>query len=169
MCPVCETWMLLLNTKQSASPPPLPSTRRSISYSIRAARNACWDSVIFVELNIQFKNDTNEVHKFVSQKFVCYSAAATCFGLDRLQGHHSTVYWFFWRRSTESKRGRFWVILCLCSRDSSTFFFFFFFLGPVSLCTAAVGILCSPNISFSTAAIALRHVWRGKGPLLRLC
>ena len=29
--------------------------------------------------------------------------------------------------------------------------------------------MCSPNISFSTATIALRLVWRGKGPLLRLC
>ena len=48
----------------------------------------------------------------------------------------------------------------------------FFFLGPVSLCTectTALGLLCSPNISFSTASIALCLVWRGKGPLLRLC
>ena len=45
----------------------------------------------------------------------------------------------------------------------------FFFLGPISLCTAALGLLCSPNISFSTASITLCLVWRGKGPLLRLC
>jgi len=41
------------------------------------------------------------------------------------------------------------------------FFYFFFFLGPVSLCTectAALGLLCSPNISFSTASITLRLV-----------
>ena len=47
-----------------------------------------------------------------------------------------------------------------------------FFLGPVTLCTrrtAALGLLCSPNISFSTASIALCLVWRGKGPLLRQC
>ena len=51
-------------------------------------------------------------------------------------------------------------------------FFFFFFLGPVILCTectAALRLLCSPNISFSTDSITLRLVWRGKGLLLRPC
>ena len=50
--------------------------------------------------------------------------------------------------------------------------FFFFFLGPVNLCaecTAALSLLCSPNMSFSTASITLRLVRRGKGPLQRLC
>ena len=53
-----------------------------------------------------------------------------------------------------------------------THIFFFFFLGPFSLCTectTALGLLCSPNIPFNTASVALRLVWRGKGPLLRLC
>jgi len=37
-----------------------------------------------------------------------------------------------------------------------------------SECTATLGLLRSPNISFSTPTIALHLVWRGKGPLLRL-
>jgi hypothetical protein len=50
-------------------------------------------------------------------------------------------------------------------------FFFFFFSGPVNSteCTAALGLLCCPSISFSTALITLCHVWRGTGPLPRLC
>ena len=54
------------------------------------------------------------------------------------------------------------------SYSSSTSFSFFFFLVPVSLRTAALGLLCSPDMSFSTASITLRLVWRGKSPSLRL-
>jgi len=82
-----------------------------------------------------------------------------------------------WICSIVSHPPFFFFFFFFFSSSSSSFFpsssyfsaSFFFFIEPVSLCTAALGLLCSPNISFSTASIALRHVWRGKGPLLRLC
>ena len=45
-------------------------------------------------------------------------------------------------------------------------------LGPVSLCprcTSALGLLYSPKLSFSMDSITLCLLYRGKGPLLRLC
>jgi hypothetical protein len=51
--------------------------------------------------------------------------------------------------------------------DFFFFFFFFFFNGPVisTECTAALGLLCCPSITFSTVLITLYYVWRSTGPL----
>jgi hypothetical protein len=54
---------------------------------------------------------------------------------------------------------------------ASLFFFFFFFNGPVisTECTAALGLLCCPSITFSTVLITLHYVQIGTDPLSRLC
>jgi hypothetical protein len=55
---------------------------------------------------------TKEVHKFVDQKYICYSPAATCFGLVHLQGHHCTLVLIFLNKVDRAETcGRCRVIL----------------------------------------------------------